>query len=391
MQAPHTLVSFLGKVVNGGNYRTATYQIEQQQYTQSFFGLALAQHIKPSNLLIIGTSGSMWDALIEHTADSDIDYESERLALMQAAEQNDVSQAQLDAIEPFVSAKLGVDVQLELIPYGLTIEDQLHTVSILASHIQKGQLVTLDLTHGLRHLPMLGFMSAIYLQKAKAVTIKGIYSGALDMTDTNTKITPVLNLTGLLNINDWSNALSIYDYNGDYGIFASLIEQPQISKALKIASFAQRTSQSEQARQQLSSNDALLKDSLQQNPMSALFAEALLERLTWYKKPTRGEREAQLAWQYLETNDFARSAIYAFEAYITRQLEKDRQDTHDYDVRKQVSDQQAKESNDIRMLRSIRNGLAHGVRPNSKSIQQLMNDENKLKSTLFQLYKTLFE
>jgi hypothetical protein len=43
------------------------------------------------------------------------------------------------------------------------------------------------------------------------------------------------------------------------------------------------------------------------------------------------------------------------------------------------------------MLRSIRNGLAHGVRPNSKSIQQLMNDENKLKSTLSQLYKTLFE
>jgi ferritin-like metal-binding protein YciE len=113
--------------------------------------------------------------------------------------------------------------------------------------------------------------------------------------------------------------------------------------------------------------------------------------LTWYKKPTRGEREAQLAWQYLETHDFARSAIYAFEAYITRQLEKDRQDIHNYDLRKQVSDQQAKESNDIRMLRSIRNGLAHGVRPNNKSIQQLMNDENKLKSTLFQLYKTLFE
>jgi ferritin-like metal-binding protein YciE len=93
----------------------------------------------------------------------------------------------------------------------------------------------------------------------------------------------------------------------------------------------------------------------------------------------------------LETHDFARSVIYAFEAYITRQLEKDRQDIHDYDLRKQVSDQQAKESNDIRMLRSIRNGLAHGVRPNSKSIQQLMNDENKLKSTLSQLYKTLFE
>lgn len=277
----HTLISFLGKVVNGGNYRTATYAIDNHHYTQSFFGLALSQHLNPSHILVLGTQGSMWDVLIEHTAESDQNYEAERLALMQAAENNSVTQAQLDAIEPFISAKLGREVQLELIPYGLTSDEQLKTVNIMAQHVQENQQVTLDLTHGLRHLPMLGFMSAIYLQKAKSVEIKGIYTGALDMTDPVSKLTPVLNLTGLLSINDWSNALTIFDHSGDYGIFSNLIEQPAISNALKKASFAERTSQSEQAKQQLSSNDALLKETLQNNAMSALFADALLTRITW--------------------------------------------------------------------------------------------------------------
>jgi hypothetical protein len=64
----HTLVSFLGKVPKerGGQYKTAHYHFEDgYQEPTSFFGLALQHYLKPDRLVILGTTGSMWDVLIE--------------------------------------------------------------------------------------------------------------------------------------------------------------------------------------------------------------------------------------------------------------------------------------------------------------------------------------
>ena len=66
-----TLVSFLGK--NTGDpktgYRNATYRFSDgRESTTPFFGLALAEALKPDRLVIFGTAGSMWDVLVGHLA-----------------------------------------------------------------------------------------------------------------------------------------------------------------------------------------------------------------------------------------------------------------------------------------------------------------------------------
>jgi len=60
------LISFLGKsYASEEGYREATYQIEDFECTTAYSAFALSQHINPKKIIILGTSGSMWDVLIE--------------------------------------------------------------------------------------------------------------------------------------------------------------------------------------------------------------------------------------------------------------------------------------------------------------------------------------
>ena len=61
-----TLITFLGKgQAHDGGYRKACYCFADDQTREtSYFGLALADVENVATVRILGTSGSMWDALI---------------------------------------------------------------------------------------------------------------------------------------------------------------------------------------------------------------------------------------------------------------------------------------------------------------------------------------
>lgn len=61
-----TLVSFLGKNTADPKtgYRTATFRFaDGRESSTPFFGLALAKELNPDFMVILGTAGSMWDAV----------------------------------------------------------------------------------------------------------------------------------------------------------------------------------------------------------------------------------------------------------------------------------------------------------------------------------------
>ena len=58
------LITILGKAQQNRDYRTANYDLTPYGGTISetaYFGLALNEHIKSDELIILGTTGSMWD------------------------------------------------------------------------------------------------------------------------------------------------------------------------------------------------------------------------------------------------------------------------------------------------------------------------------------------
>lgn len=394
----HTLISFLGKSQRtDGRYRTATYDFgEGVTQTTSFFSLGLKEVINPDKLIILGTSGSMWDVLCGELSQDANDLE----ALMIAVDSNTVTQALLDTYQVLISKHLDVDCQLRLISYGDTSDGQVQILQAMAQDVEQGDKVSLDLTHGLRHLPMLGLLSAMYLQIAKKVTIAGIYYGAFELTpksDTHQsdQITPVLRLDGLLKIADWINALQGLDKTGDITPFSELLQQeklnPETAGLLKTAAFFENNLSITQARGPLRK----FKDETKSKGLpgiASLFEDILKERISWVDQDNIYLRQREKALFYLQQGDYVRASSLGYEALITKNLRQAQPnaDIEDYDLRAQIKKKLKVEGNsDYKLLSNIRNSLAHASRSNTRDVQRVMSNEDDLVNTLNRLFSAL--
>jgi len=392
----HTLISFLGKANkdNGGHYRTANYDFQGDIKTTQFFGLALSDVIKPNKIIVLGTSGSMWDVFYEAFANESEQQAERWIALSESAENNAVTDEQLRACATDLSQKLGVECLLKIIPYGIDETEQSKILEIMATDINKNDTVSLDLTHGLRHLPMLGLLSAMYLQTAKQVSIAGIYSGALELI-TDDKITPVIRLDGLLKIADWINALHGFDKTGDIAPFSGLLQQEgmaaETADLLKIAAFYENTLSITQARTPLKD---FAKQTANNLPgLANLFSDSLNERISWKDQKYIYLRQREKSLFYLKQGDYVRAAALGYEAVITHYLKKNdpRADVENYEIRDKVrqtiENQLSKtEWKAYKLLRNIRNSLAHANRPNKGEIQTILSNESLLQQKLTELF-----
>lgn len=84
------------------------------------------------------------------------------------------------------------------------------------SCIQDGDQLYLDVTHGFRYMPMLVLVLSNYTQFLKHTTVKGVYYGAFEAKD-EMKRAPIMNLYGLVEIQDWTLAASDYIRFGKAG------------------------------------------------------------------------------------------------------------------------------------------------------------------------------
>lgn len=386
----HTLISFLGKAAQA--YRNATYDFGDGQLQETaFFGLGLTRQIKPDRLVLLGTTGSMWDVLLI-SLNLDPHLDEVLLDLGESAQQDRTSEAELDALTPAVSQRLGLPVALRLIPYGRDTGEQVEILQRIAVDIAEGDAVTLDVTHGLRHLPMLAQMSALYLRRVKQVEIRGLYYGALDMARHG--LTPVMNLRGLLDIADWTGAVQSFDKDGDYGVFASLMREqsPIAADLLQKSAFYERATRPGQARSQLRT----LVDVLEQQPLTgigALFASTLQTRLSWHLEDRLYLRQQALARLYLEHDDFLRAALLGFEAFITRLMQQQGMTNPDNWTQRETVKKQyetlhkglyprSADYENYCLLRDLRNHLAHGNTSPQAEIQKALAHPEALRAFL---------
>ena len=192
----HTLVTFLGKGREDPRtgYRETTYRfLDGTLDTTNFFGLALTRYLRPDRLVVLGTCSSMWDALVEHVANAG-EEEDARLALMDAVARGVVDQALLDRWTGVLQRAAGRDVVPRLIPFGRT-EDEQREILEASARVVGGDDVSFDLTHGFRHLAIVGMLSAFMLERIGKLSVCSLWYGALDMSKAG--VTPVLRLDGL--------------------------------------------------------------------------------------------------------------------------------------------------------------------------------------------------
>jgi CRISPR-associated Csx2 family protein len=386
----HKLVTLLGKA--SSNYRQATYEFEDSsRRTSRFFGLELCKHVNPDELVILGTTGSMWDNLLLETELSGyLELEEELLSLGEAAQNDAVTQDALDQLATHLKSVLGIPCVLKLIPYGRTQQEQTETLEILVNCFSPNDTATLDVTHGLRHLPMLIQQSALVLRSLKDVSISGIHYGALDLTAQD--ITPVMRLDGLLELDRWNQALAIYDESGDYGSFIPLLEKSGFSKnaldSLRDAAFYEQTNSVQKAYVKLRNFLALLrKEEAVCSPHSALFLPALKQRFLWVERDEQHQRQAAVAWQALENDNLLRATLYGFEAFMTKLAEQESNGLESHDVRRRVKDDFEKSKptdtwQAYQLLRGIRNHLAHSSSQSHSEVKKAVASRTALSLAL---------
>ena len=382
----HTLISFLGRVPGQvASYRTTTYSFNGvPDEPTAFIGWSLRRRLTPDRLVILGTAGSMWDHLFEKDIDLGTVAEDERLALQEATENRTVTAELLNPLEPVLQQRLGCEVRLALIPYCHNEAEQLDLLTIMAAQVELCDRVSLDVTHGFRHLPMLALLSAMHLRVVRNAQIEGIYYGAYDP---ESGTAPVVDLSGLLRIADWLDALSTYDKDGDYGAFAKLLGPAggQLAKA----AFFERTSNPVKAREALNTWINRSDRYPDADPAAQLFREPLEERVRWFRQPNRPAWEKSLAWEYLDHQDYVRAAIYGLEAVISSEAAQCGQDIGSFDCRDAMREKLKRTRDGFRMLGHLRNALAHGLRPFNKDIERIISDESNLRNTLKSLFTQL--
>ncbi len=394
----HTLITFLGKGPRGeGGYRQACYRFDSgNSYMTPYFGIALLQELAASgdpadHLVVLGTGSSIWDALIyEEIKEDDL-----WLKLSERVETGAVDDGLLEQVSPLVeqsfsSRGLASRVTLATIPFGRDQKEQVNILRKMADIVEPEGVVTMDVSHGFRSLPMLGLVSALFLTRLKKVTIGGIYYGALEMTEHG--MTPVIRLDGLLHIAQWLNAMSGFLKSGDYGIFAPLLGDRAATDALRQAAFFEKTINIQQVRGNLKKARQSFETLKAKDPVFSLFADELLDLTSWVEKQRFAGRQLAAARNALRARNYVRAAALAEESMISDQVARDGGNPDRYWDRESARKTLNEATRGVchgapevpariyAELRALRNCLVHGIPPGKNSFgqQKTLSSEDNL-------------
>ena len=390
------LITFLG---------TGSYESIEYKYYSKDFATESTEHLwyalakngtgfinKPDQVLILGTTESSWDNLY------DLDDKLSRSEKRQKKQeinnlfrQTDIDYEDSTEWSNFKNYFSKNNWYPMIIERG---EDRQQQINILKTIYQidalEGGNVSIDVTHGLRHLPMLGIIIALYLQQVREVDIERIFYGAYDLRETddyNGKPAPIIDLTGLLEIADWVGKLQTYKKDGDYGVFAGLFKKDGFKKAsiLKQTAFAERVLHLTTEKGVIEQAQNVYKELSQTelSGISSLFKEALLEQIDWVNKPKDSEKETlyqyqkHLAKQYLENGNYLHAVIFGLEAVITKYCDDDPDKFSSYQFRNKAKGKitgTAQLKDAFNELDSLRNHLAHA---STAEIENITNDKKR--------------
>jgi len=360
------LMTFLGRAPkNEGRYRTTRYDFDGRELPPvAFVGWQLGRELKVERMLVLGTAGSMWDHLFETDIDLGALYEAERVALMEAVARKSVTAELLAPLIDSISQARGCHVELLLIPDATDFAGQIALVKQLADHVHERERVHLDVTHGMRHLPMVALMAMLHLRLVKQIELGSVlYSEYNPDTDRGS----IHDLGGLLHIADWFAALTTFRKDGDYGVLAPLLERDGLplsaGRALRSAAFFERVLDSGQARGQLRRLREPL--SLMQSGLSQLFRDTLMDELAWVNAQNHHERQFLQARHCVDAGDYLRAVVFAFEATISKcalALCGSPDNVNDREFAREHLKNLRPAPPFWRALRQLRNALAHGER-----------------------------
>ena len=367
----NVLITTLGRGFRAdGGYRKAIYKMPDgtTSHATPFIGMALVEmlpHI--DRLVVLGTPGSIWDAwwqcdevLLEHHEDL-----FERISSNVGKEVKDESG--LRELAGVLGASIKKSVECIYISESFDTPSQLGILSVISSIANKNDCVFIDVTHGFRHLPMLELLSA-FLNRGK-FHVCSIFYGAYEKTEEG--ITPVIDLAGLMNLQEWIEAMAVLRETGSVVPLSRIPSMERFRADLEQYQFFVQMNNVGNARGCSNRIRGLINSGMLP-PEGELFKENLLSIFDWGADQDYAKRQLAQAKTALKTGDYLRAIILLNEATISACVDKSDQ-VLNVEARRVAEDKlYRKGERTWHLLRRLRNSTAHdGVRND--------NDEREVK------------
>jgi len=182
------LLSFLGT----GNYQPVAYSLDGAAASPTpFAAVAIARLIGASGVTVLATA----EAEGKHWAP---------LSAALAAE--------------------GISAELATIPGGSVPSEHWEIFAAVQAAARGHERVALDITHGFRTLPLIGFLTAAFLRATGEAPLDRLLYGAYEAKDEETGVAPVFDLSSFLALLDWTSAAEQFLQTGSSVRLAALLE-----------------------------------------------------------------------------------------------------------------------------------------------------------------------
>ena len=384
----NVLITTLGKGRrNEDGYVKTKYRLGENESRETpFIGQALIELIPEiDKVVVLGTTGSIWDAwwqvdetLLEKYADF--------LAMLSDKVQNEEEDVSaLSELSDILSNHLRKDVECKYIPDGLDEKSQLDILQVIDGIGVKGDNVYLDVTHGFRHLPMIEMLSA-FLQKNK-YNIRHIYYGALEKSMDG--VAPVIDLKGLLNLQEWIEAVAILNETDNVMTLARIPTMKDFRADLEQYQFFIQMNNVGNARGSANRIRGMINEG-RLPPEGVLFKERLLKVFDWGADQEYAKRQLSQAKAAFAKGDYLRAIILLNEAVISSYVEDSRR-VMDIDCRNEAADKLYKSNEDNwHILRRLRNSTAHDGMRNDR-LEKKIKDIRRSRENFEKGFKELIK
>ena len=243
------LISLLGTGVlvkddSTRTYRTAKYSFNDTTLESSFVSKVLYDSLGIDKMILIGSTHSMWEEVYEVFAKDEhsrVTFDKNKWEEIYKACDKSTNASKL-AIphQEAIEEAIGGGSHVVLVKYGIKADEIKQNSEIilgLESLLNENDELYVDITHSFRSLPLYVMNLLVYLRNVspKNITIAGIYYGMLEARREFNNIAPIVELSDILNVNDWiSGAYSFMQFGNAYKI-ASLIptKYKSVSDTLK--------------------------------------------------------------------------------------------------------------------------------------------------------------
>ena len=416
-----TLISFIGRgrraeegqPSSNAGYEATRYAFPNQdtkqqdnpvcEHSASLFTAALLDHLKTlsrpvDRWLVMGTESSTWTQLLEAVPESG--YEAIDTAYAQvetAMKQTQVTQAILDAWQQALSNQLGkTQCFCRLVGNMQSVESQHLAWQALLDCVHKEDRIVLDVTHGLRHQPVLAsfmLMNLRWLCKLRSVEL---YYGAFELK-MNAACCPVLQLDIANELVEATEAAATFQHTGGYlPLIDHILQDPQQKARAQQVYFADTTNQITPEVHQAAHTLRRELATLTLSPIDKALLPLLQQSLSWVGGRNPGRQMADRASFAFNNKQYVRAILLLWEALlVTCALRENLGDIYSRNTRVQAEDclKASLDSWDrllVKRIEYIRNAVAHGTPPDDWRDQETLDSVTKFRQ-LFEEGNRLLE